>query len=132
MATAIVDRKPLTTPMVRAMVSMRNNPLEFEGKCFRLIVPWSASMAGKHAVTVMFKLPVVLGLEARGLAWIMRRKGGIVRAGPTRAGRAMLRYTPQTCVGCGCTDSHACPEVCSWRAPGWCSACDDAKAGATP
>jgi len=35
-----------------------------------------------------------------------------------------------TCVGCGCTDSNACPGGCSWtwvkrdEGRGWCAACN--------
>jgi ferredoxin len=38
---------------------------------------------------------------------------------------------PAACVGCGCTDDHACPEGCSWLAvdrrdrTGVCSNCRD-------
>lgn len=27
------------------------------------------------------------------------------------------------CRRCGCTDRHACPQGCSWTAPGLCSVC---------
>jgi hypothetical protein len=33
--------------------------------------------------------------------------------------------TPGVCMGCGCTDDHACPGGCSWVAESWCSACDE-------
>jgi len=34
------------------------------------------------------------------------------------------------CLGCGCTDAAPCVDavtglLCSWVAPGWCSACAD-------
>lgn len=38
---------------------------------------------------------------------------------------------PATCAGCGCTDSQACPEGCSWlgvnrrNGTGVCSNCPD-------
>ena len=30
------------------------------------------------------------------------------------------------CHECGCTDSHACADLCEWIAPGLCSSCDSA------
>lgn len=37
----------------------------------------------------------------------------------------LLEPVERTCVGCGCTDSHACPGGCGWAtlAPPVCTGC---------
>jgi hypothetical protein len=112
--------KPVTLPMLRAAFAMQEGRIPFEGKTFR------KAFARKQ---VFITLAVVQGLERRGLAEIWtatrNRKRVPVAASLTTAGRRLVKANPPMCVGCGCTDAQACPEGCSWVAPGWCSACDE-------
>jgi hypothetical protein len=97
---------PVTLPMLRAACAIAGARVPFVGRSFPV------KRAGK---TIFFTLQVMDALERRGLARVFTR-----RTRPT--GR--VRYTPALCIGCGCTDAHACPEGCAWVAPGWCSQCD--------
>lgn len=36
-----------------------------------------------------------------------------------------LMRTLQSCLACGCTEHHACPEGCWWVTPHLCSSCAD-------
>lgn len=40
-----------------------------------------------------------------------------------RAAHAVAGPGFDACIGCGCTNEHACPGSCSWVAPNLCSSC---------
>lgn len=116
----MAKQKPLTDPMLRALISMRTAPLSFSRKSFVTM------RAGKM---IFFRFQVLEALAKRGLVKITR--AGARRGGQTITGARLLAngdrrvaLEPPTCIGCLCTDVCACPEGCSWKDKDWCSACD--------
>lgn len=91
--------------------------------------PW---FVGKHGFVLRsplaFERPIkmngALGLwTPLGLYW-----GAIddaISLATYEAGRALRIAAGEetACRGCGCSESRACPESCSWVLVGWCSAC---------
>jgi hypothetical protein len=114
---------PVTLPMLRAACAIAGARVPFVGRSFPV------KRAGK---TIFFTLQVMDALERRGLARVFTRRTRptgraryqVTGVRLTPAGERLVRYTPALCIGCGCTDAHACPEGCAWVAPGWCSQCD--------
>lgn len=117
--------RPVTDRQLRAACAIAGSTLPYVDPHF------IAERAGK---TIKITWLAVEGLCKRELARMLFRKQkekgrGLVTylagAQLTAKGLKLVRSNPPTCIGCGCTDAEACPEGCFWKAPGWCSACDD-------
>jgi hypothetical protein len=111
--------------MLRAAFAMFECPIPYEGKSFRkafarkqIFITWRVvdALCRRGLAKMTFRKQ-----HEKGRGWVNYLSGAFL----TAAGKRLVRATPQTCAGCGCTDLHACPEGCSWAAPFWCSACDE-------